>query len=120
MRDIKKNSWTILKNVKRNYRLFDLRFTEKFTVENLPNTSNSKFAVTPSVTTNYQNDVVENIEETTIKPSLDVQYNVTSSLKLDATINPDFLQIDVDQQVTNLTRFSVFFPERRNFLFRKF
>ena len=115
VRDIKKNSWTILKNVKRNYRLFDLRFTEKFTVENLPNTSNSKFAVTPSVTTNYQNDVAENIEETTIKPSLDVQYNVTSSLKLDATINPDFSQIDVDQQVNNLTRFSVFFPERRNF-----
>ena len=115
MRDIKKNSWTILKNVKRNYRLFDLRFTEKFSAENLPNTSNSKFAVTPSVTANYAKDVVENTDDTTFKPSLDVQYNVTSSLKLDATINPDFSQIDVDQQVTNLTRFSVFFPERRNF-----
>ena len=115
VRDIKKNSWTILKNVKRNYRLFDLRFTEKFSVENLPSISSSKFAITPSVTANYQNDVVENTDETTFKPSLDVQYNVTSSLKLDATINPDFSQIDVDQQVTNLTRFSVFFPERRNF-----
>ena len=115
VRDIKKNSWTILKNVKRNYRLFDLRFTEKFSVENLPNTSNSKFSITPSVTANYVNDAVENIDNTTFKPSLDVQYNVTSSLKLDATINPDFSQIDVDQQVTNLTRFSVFFPEQRNF-----
>ena len=115
VRDIKKNSWTILKNVKRNYRLFDLRFTEKFTVENLPNTSNSKFSITPSVTLNYQNDVVENTDKTDFKPSLDAQYNVTSSLKLDATINPDFSQVDVDQQVTNLTRFSVFFPERRNF-----
>ena len=46
---------------------------------------------------------------------MDVQYNVSSSLKLDATINPDFSQIDVDRQVTNLSRFSVFFPERRNF-----
>lgn len=115
VRDIKKNSWTILKNVKRNYRLFDLRFTEKFSVENLPNKSSSKFAITPSLTTNYQNDAIEDIDKTTIKPSLDVQYNVTSSLKLDATINPDFSQIDVDQQVTNLTRFSIFFPERRNF-----
>ena len=44
-----------------------------------------------------------------------MQYNVTSSLKLDATVNPDFSQIDVDQQVTNLSRFSIFFPERRNF-----
>ena len=115
VRDIKKNSWTILKNVKRNYRLFDLRFTEKFSVENLPDKATSKFSITPSITTNYQNDVIEDVDNTTFKPSLDVQYNVTSSLKLDATINPDFSQIDVDQQVTNLTRFSIFFPERRNF-----
>ncbi|SMG28961.1 hypothetical protein SAMN05661096_01779 [Marivirga sericea] len=115
VRDIKTNSWTILKNVKRNYSLFDLRFTEKFRVEDLPNSSASRFAITPSLTVNNQNDVVNNTNETTIKPSLDVQYNVTSSLKLDATINPDFSQIDVDQQVTNLTRFSIFFPEQRNF-----
>ena len=115
VRDIKNNSWTILTNVKRNYANLDLRFNEKFAVENLPDKSTSRFTVTPSITTNYQNDVVEDVDETTIKPSLDVQYNLTSSLKLDATINPDFSQIDVDQQVTNLTRFSVFFPERRNF-----
>ncbi|WP_438423560.1 DUF5916 domain-containing protein [Aquimarina macrocephali] len=115
VRDIKKNSWTILKNVKRNYRLFDLRFTEKMTVEALPNTSISRFTTTPSITANYQNDVVDDDTKTTFKPSLDVQYNVTSSLRLDATINPDFSQIDIDQQVTNLTRFSIFFPERRNF-----
>ncbi|PWH83732.1 hypothetical protein DIS18_04035 [Algibacter marinivivus] len=115
VRDIKNNSWTIHTNVKRNYANLDLRFNEKFTVENLPDKSISKFAVTPSITTSYQNDVIENIDDTNIKPSLDAQYNVTSSLKLDATINPDFSQIDVDQQVTNLTRFSVFFPERRNF-----
>jgi len=115
VRDIKKNSWTILKNVKRNYRLFDLRFTEKFSVEDLPNKSSSKFAITPSITANNQNDVIEETDNTAFKPSLDVQYNLTSSLKLDATINPDFSQIDVDQQVTNLTRFAVNFPEQRNF-----
>mgnify|MGYP005990544985 CR=1 FL=1 len=115
VRDIKNNSWTILKNVKRNYANLDLRFTEKFNVENLPNISTSRFTVTPSITTNYQKEISNNNSETTFKPSLDVQYNVTSSLKLDATINPDFSQIDVDQQVTNLTRFAVNFPERRNF-----
>lgn len=115
VRDIKNNSWTILKNVKRNYANLDLRFTEKFKVENLPNKSVSRFAVTPSLTINNQNDIENNKSETTFTPSLDAQYNLTSSLKLDATINPDFSQIDVDQQVTNLTRFSIFFPERRNF-----
>ena len=115
VRDIKNNSWTILKNVKRNYSNFDLRFTEKFKVENLPQKSNSRFAFIPSITTNYQENVIDESEKASFKPSLDVQYNLTSSLKLDATINPDFSQIDVDQQVTNLTRFSIFFPERRNF-----
>ncbi|WP_431166119.1 DUF5916 domain-containing protein [Tenacibaculum halocynthiae] len=115
VRDIKINSWTILKNVKRNYRLFDLRFTEKFTIEHLPKISPSRFTVTPSLTINNQNDVKNNTSNTTYKPSLDVQYNITSSLKFDATINPDFFQIDVDQQVTNFTRFAVNFPERRNF-----
>jgi len=115
VRDIKNNSWTILKNVKRNYANLDLRFTEKFLVENLPDKSNSRFTVTPSVTANYQNSVENSTDDTTFKPSLDAQYNLTSSLKLDATINPDFSQIDVDQQVTNLTRFAVNFPEQRNF-----
>lgn len=115
VRDIKNNSWTIFKNVKRNYANLDLRFTEKFAVENLPDNATSRFTVTPSVTANYQKNVLVKEEETTFKPSLDVQYNLTSSLKLDATIHPDFSQIDVDQQVTNLTRFAVNFPEQRNF-----
>lgn len=114
-RDIKKNAWTILTNVKRNYRLFDLRFTTQFTVENLPTRAASKFALTPSLTFNYADDVQNNESEINAVPSLDVQYNITPSLKLDATLNPDFSQIDVDDQVTNLTRFSVFFPERRIF-----
>jgi hypothetical protein len=115
VRDIKNNSWTILTDVSRNYLTFDLRFTRTFIVENLPKASKSKFTVTPSITSNFQKEVLSNTKNNTFKPSLDVQHNVTSSLKLDATINPDFSQIDVDQQVTNLTRFSVFFPEQRNF-----
>ena len=115
VRDIKKNSWTILNNVKRNYANFDLRFTEKFTIENLPKTSTSRYSATPSLTVDYQNDVRNNTTNTNHKPSLDVQYNITSSLKLDTTINPDFSQIDVDQQVTNLTRFAINFPEKRSF-----
>ncbi len=115
VRDIKNNSWTIFKNVKRNYANLDLRFTEKFTIDKLPQKSNSKFTITPSVTTSFAEDVFKRSKTTSFKPSLDVQYNLTSSLKLDVTVNPDFSQIDVDQQVTNLTRFAINFPERRNF-----
>ena len=45
----------------------------------------------------------------------DAKIAVTSGLNLDLTLNPDFAQVDVDQQVTNLSRFELFFPERRQF-----
>jgi len=46
---------------------------------------------------------------------LDAKIAVTSSLNLDLTIRPDFSQVEVDRQVTNLSRFSLFFPEKRQF-----
>lgn len=45
----------------------------------------------------------------------DAKIAVTPSLNLDLTVNPDFSQVEVDQQVTNLDRFEIFFPERRQF-----
>ncbi|MEM9885929.1 MAG: DUF5916 domain-containing protein [Bacteroidota bacterium] len=45
----------------------------------------------------------------------EVKWAITPNAVLDATINTDFAQADVDQQVQNLTRFSVLFPERRQF-----
>ena len=45
----------------------------------------------------------------------DAKVAVTPSLNLDLTVNPDFSQVEVDQQVTNLERFEIFFPERRQF-----
>ncbi len=45
----------------------------------------------------------------------DAKVGLTSSLNLDLTVNPDFSQVDVDVQVTNLDRFELFFPERRQF-----
>jgi hypothetical protein len=46
---------------------------------------------------------------------VDAKIAVTSSLNLDLTVNPDFSQVDVDKQVTNLDRFELFFPEKRQF-----
>lgn len=114
-RNIKLNEWTTSTLIDRNYKQFDLRFAKVFEVEKLSKNKPSKFVVTPSLTMNYSEDVINDVEDTMVKPSLDIQFNISSSLKLDATINPDFSQIDVDRQVTNLSRFSIFFPERRNF-----
>ncbi len=46
---------------------------------------------------------------------LDARYGVTPSLNLDLTLNTDFAQVEVDEQQVNLTRFGLFFPEKRDF-----
>ena len=45
----------------------------------------------------------------------DMKVAVTSSLNLDLTVNPDFSQVDVDKQVTDLSRYELFYPEKRQF-----
>jgi hypothetical protein len=46
---------------------------------------------------------------------LDARYGVTAGLNLDVTLNTDFAQVEVDEQQVNLTRFGLFFPEKRDF-----
>ena len=46
---------------------------------------------------------------------LDVKYGLTRSLIADFTVNTDFAQVEADEQQVNLTRFSLFFPEKREF-----
>lgn len=46
---------------------------------------------------------------------LDVRYGLNSNLNLDLSINTDFAQVEVDDEQVNLTRFSLFFPEKRQF-----
>lgn len=50
-----------------------------------------------------------------VDAGMDLKYGVTPGLTLDLTYNTDFSQVEVDQQQVNLTRFSLFFPERRDF-----
>jgi hypothetical protein len=46
---------------------------------------------------------------------LDVKYRLTQNLTADFTVNTDFAQVEVDERQVNLTRFSLFFPEKREF-----
>src|SRR5262245_49771590 len=46
----------------------------------------------------------------------DFRYAVTENLTTDLTLNTDFAQVEVDEQQVNLTRFNLFFPEKRDFL----
>ncbi|MGB0543572.1 MAG: DUF5916 domain-containing protein [Longimicrobiales bacterium] len=46
---------------------------------------------------------------------LDLKYGITANLTADVTINTDFAQVEVDERQVNLTRFSLFYPEKRDF-----
>jgi hypothetical protein len=57
-------------------------------------------------------------DDHTIEPQLDLYYKVTPQLNAAITINTDFSATEVDDRVVNLTRFNLFFPERRDFFTR--
>ncbi|MEA3461992.1 MAG: DUF5916 domain-containing protein, partial [Bacteroidota bacterium] len=53
--------------------------------------------------------------EPELEAGLDVKYSLTSNLTLDLTANTDFAQVEADDEQVNLTRYSLFFPEKRLF-----
>jgi hypothetical protein len=62
---------------------------------------------------------IQEEEENSLRPSgdlgLDLKYRLTSNITADVTINTDFAQVEADLEQFNLTRFSLFFPEKRGF-----
>ena len=50
-----------------------------------------------------------------VQPGIDIKYGFTPNLNLDLTVNTDFSDVEVDEQQINLTRFGLFFPEKRTF-----
>lgn len=71
---------------------------------------------------NVQNDLQTGYafeNTTTLEPGLDIKYGLTSNLTADITINTDFAQVEADNQQVNLTRFSLFFPEKRLFFLER-
>jgi len=79
--------------------------------------------LTPYILTGFDRTYELNDEETDyvrggspkLELGLDFKYGLAGNLTLDATINPDFAQVEADDVQVNLTRFSVFFPEKRLF-----
>src|SRR3972149_11968937 len=50
-----------------------------------------------------------------LSAGIDLKYGLTNNLTMDVTLNTDFAQVEADNQQINLTRFSLFFPEKRSF-----
>ncbi len=71
--------------------------------------------IVPSVSLSRQSRFNPDINDTNMNPSLDAFYRLTPSLNAALTINTDFSATEVDNRQVNLTRFNLFFPEKRDF-----
>jgi hypothetical protein len=99
-----------------NFNAFSLAHTGVLEWDTPPNTSGLNMSIIPSLTGLYNRSFAQDgVDKWNYNIGGDVKYALTPSLNLDVTINPDFSNVSVDQQVTNLNRFSIFFPEQRQF-----
>ncbi|MEM1001815.1 MAG: DUF5916 domain-containing protein [Bacteroidota bacterium] len=83
-----------------------------------PPPPSSNIQINPYLLYDNRSTKTANSEEETanrFEPGGEFKWAITPNSVLDVTINTDFAQADVDRQVQNLTRFSVLFPERRQF-----
>ncbi|MBX2840826.1 MAG: carbohydrate binding family 9 domain-containing protein [Flammeovirgaceae bacterium] len=108
-----KSSWA---PVPRQFPTASLAYTGTLVWDAPPPSAGSNISLIPytlgGINKDFQN---ESNTENRFDVGLDAKVAVTSSLNLDLTVNPDFSQVEVDRQVTNLSRFELFFPERRQF-----
>lgn len=78
-------------------------------------TSGGRLKLKPYALASGERDYEEDSSDETITGGLDAKIALSSALNLDITVNTDFAQVESDQAQVNLTRFPLFFPERREF-----
>ena len=111
LRSSEKSSWT---PIPRQFPTSSLAYSGVLVWDEAPPKTGTNVSLIPYVLGTVYNDLEG---ETTFDKKVggDVKVSLTSSLNLDLTVNPDFSQVEVDRQVTNLERFELFFPEKRQF-----
>jgi hypothetical protein len=115
MRNTENNTWNSWNEVPENLMFFNLGFTGIMNFEKPLGKSKSKKSIIPYINSVAYNDY-ENVEKgNNFEFGGDAKFVIDNSLTLDLTVNPDFSQVEVDQQVTNLSRFEVTLPEKRQF-----
>ena len=107
-----RNTWV---NIPQNQFIFNLAYMGEMIFEKPLGQSKTPVSIIPYVNTTTAKDFENDISKTDLKFGGDAKFTIGNSLNLDVTINPDFSQVEVDQQVTNLTRFEISLPERRQF-----
>ena len=107
-----RNTWI---NIPQNQPIFSLAYMGDMIFERPLGKSKSPIWVAPFVNGFSGKDYESNQVNNSFSFGGDARLTVGNSMNLDLTVNPDFSQVEVDQQVTNLTRFEIGLPERRQF-----
>ncbi len=107
-----RNTWI---RIPQNQFIFNLAFMGDMIFEKPLGKSKSPISLIPYVNGLVGRDYELDENSSDFKFGGDARMTVGNSMNLDLTINPDFSQVEVDQQVTNLTRFEIGLPERRQF-----
>jgi hypothetical protein len=102
--------------IPRNFPLISLAFTRKLLWDQPLDKPGSNISIIPyAAARSSQNFEKGELGQSASAFGGDAKVAIGPALNLDLTVNPDFSQVEVDQQVTNLDRFEIFFPERRQF-----
>ena len=115
MFDTQSNERTTWNQIPQNQFIFNLAFMGDMVFEKPLGKSKTPISIIPYINTIAINDYEENKEFFELKAGGDAKISISNSLNLDITVNPDFSQVEADQVVTNLTRFEVNLPEKRQF-----
>ena len=115
MRNTKSNSWITWNLAPENLFFFNLAFTGDMYFEKPLGKSKPKKSFIPYTNSIAFNDFKNENKGDNFEFGGDAKFILDNSLTLDLTVNPDFSQVEVDQQVTNLTRFEISLPEKRQF-----
>jgi len=102
--------------IPRNIPIITTAFLRKMIFEEPLLKKGANVSLIPYVAGRTSRNFLENSSEA-LTPAIggDAKIGIGPAMNLDLTFNPDFSQVEVDQQVTNLDRFEIFFPERRQF-----
>lgn len=114
--DTKYNERAIWSRVPRPLHLSNLAYTGRLKWDKPVNKPGSNMSVIPYSAGGLSRNYLDGTDwEGRLDAGGDAKIAITPSLNLDLTVNPDFSQVEVDAQQTNLDRFEIFFPERRQF-----
>lgn len=107
-----RNTWI---QIPQNQFIFNLAYMGDMVFEKPLGNSKSPISIIPYINAiaGQDRELPEDFSE--FKFGGDARFTIGNSLNLDATINPDFSQVEVDNAITNLTRFEIGLPERRQF-----